>query len=618
MKKEDVAHEGEEERDELFLNLFEYHSAVQLIIDSESGQIIDANEAATNFYGWTKDQLKLMKMWDLTTDSSTKIEKWIELAAANDLAYVDCQHRLADNSTRDVEIHISPVELNGNRQFHVSIHDISKRKQAEKLMALNESRLRQAEIASKSGNWELHLDTQEMFASEGAVKIYDAPENHLDYNTIKQFPLPEYRPLLDQALNNLLKHGTNYDLEFKIKAGSGRIKDIHSRATFDRDRRIVFGIIQDITERKHNEEILKRSEEKYRSLIELAPDAFFQGDEEGNFITVNDKATELTGFSCEELLHLNMSDLFVSQKLSQKPLRYDLLKSGRTIKTEREIKRKDGEMIQVEMNSKAMPDGTYQSFIRDISERKKAEKSLMENEIRLRQLNATKDKFFSIIAHDLKSPFNSIIGFTNLLAEQIEERDYEGIEKYVSIIQHSAQNAMDLLLNLLEWSRTQTGRTEFNPEYVDSVSLINETVALLNDLAQQKSISIVKEIPHDAPVFADRYMISSVLRNLISNAIKFTHPGGQIIISARQEAKKLQIEVTDNGVGISETSQDKLFRIEESYSTLGTLNEKGTGLGLVLCKEFVEKHLGELWVESEEGKGSRFIFTIPKTGNHKL
>jgi len=242
----------------------------------------------------------------------------------------------------------------------------------------------------------------------------------------------------------------------------------------------------------------------------------------------------------------------------------------------------------------------------------------MENEIRLRQLNATKDKFFSIIAHDLKSPFNSIIGFTNLLAEQIEERDYEGIEKYVSIIQHSAQNAMDLLLNLLEWSRTQTGRTEFNPEYVDSVSLINETVALLNDLAQQKSISIVKEIPHDAPVFADRYMISSVLRNLISNAIKFTHPGGQIIISARQEAKKLQIEVTDNGVGISETSQDKLFRIEESYSTLGTLNEKGTGLGLVLCKEFVEKHLGELWVESEEGKGSRFIFTIPKTGNHKL
>ena len=270
------------------------------------------------------------------------------------------------------------------------------------------------------------------------------------------------------------------------------------------------------------------------------------------------------------------------------------------------------------MNSKAMPDGTYQSFIRDISERKQAEQILLENEIRLRQLNATKDKFFSIIAHDLKSPFNSIIGFTNLLAEQIEEKDYEGIDKYVNIIEHSAQNAMDLLLNLLEWSRTQSGRTEFNPEFVDSVGLINEAVDLLNDAAQQKSINIIKEIPHDAPVFADRYMISTVLRNLISNAIKFTHPGGQILISAREENQELQIAVTDNGVGISNESQNKLFRIEESYSTLGTLNEKGTGLGLILCKEFVEKHKGKIRVESEEGKGSQFLFTIPAGGNHKL
>ncbi len=619
MKKEDDARGQKKEDDELFRNLFELHTAIQLIIDPDTGQLIDANRAAAHFCGWPVDRLKQMNIQDLTPDSPEKIKKWLEQATKKELKHFDFHHQLADSSIRDVEAFVSPIELNGSTRLHTIIHDVSNRKQAEKIMALNESRLRQAEIASKSGNWELHLDSQEIFASEGALKIYETHKDNLDYAAIKQFPLPEYRPMLDLAIKNLLTHGATYDVEFKIKAAdSGKIKDIHSIATFDQDKRIMFGIIQDITERKQNEDTLKRSEEKYRNLIDMAPDAFFQGDEKGNFITVNDKATELTCFSREELLQQNMSDIFSSEKLSQKPLRYDLLKSGKTIKSEREIERKNGELIQVEMNSKAMPDGTYQSFIRDISDRKQAEKSLRENEIRLRQLNATKDKFFSIIAHDLKSPFNSIIGFTNLLAEQIDEKDYEGIDKYVNIIQHSAENAMDLLLNLLEWARTQTGRTEFNPEYLDSVTLINEAVELLNDPAQQKSITIIKEIPHDAPVFADRYMISTVLRNLISNAIKFTHPGGQIVISARQEAQEIQIAVSDNGVGISEASKNNLFLIEESYSTLGTLNEKGTGLGLILCKEFVEKHLGEIRVESEEGKGSQFLFTIPKAGNQKL
>lgn len=619
MKKEDDVHLEKEKPNELFQKLFDFHTTVQLMIDPSTGRIVDANRAATDFYGWPKEQLTQMNAQELAPGSPEKNKNWIEQASKIELKYVELQQQLANKSIRDVEVYMSPLELNGSELLHAIVHDISNRKQAEKIVALNEARLRQAEMASKSGNWELHLDSQEIFASDGALRIYEVHQDHLDYSSVRQFPLPEYRAMLDQAMNNLLRYGNKYEVEFRIQAAdSGKIKHIHSIATFDPDKRIVFGIIQDITERKQNEESLKKSEEKYRNLIEMAPDAFFQGDEKGNFITVNDKATELTGYTREELLQMNMANLFFSEKLSQKPLRYDLLRSGETIKNERDIKRKNGEKIQVEMNSKAMPDGTYQSFIRDISERKQAEQILLENEIRLRQLNATKDKFFSIIAHDLKSPFNSIIGFTNLLAEQIEEKDYEGIDKYVNIIEHSAQNAMDLLLNLLEWSRTQSGRTEFNPEFVDSVGLINEAVDLLNDAAQQKSINIIKEIPHDAPVFADRYMISTVLRNLISNAIKFTHPGGQILISAREENQELQIAVTDNGVGISNESQNKLFRIEESYSTLGTLNEKGTGLGLILCKEFVEKHKGKIRVESEEGKGSQFLFTIPAGGNHKL
>jgi signal transduction histidine kinase len=249
----------------------------------------------------------------------------------------------------------------------------------------------------------------------------------------------------------------------------------------------------------------------------------------------------------------------------------------------------------------------------DLTDRKQAEEALKENEARLRELNATKDKFFSIISHDLKNPFNSILGLSNLLVEQIQEKNYEGIEEYAEIIQKSSIRVFDLLVNLLEWSRFQTGRMEFSPEYVEMVSLINEVTELFDDSVRLKSITIFKELPRNMLIFADKAMISTILRNLISNAIKFTHPQGQITISAESKKDKVEIAISDNGVGIKNENVEKLFRIAENQTTLGTKNERGTGLGLILCKEFIEKHGGKIWVESEAGKGSKFYFTIPKT-----
>ena len=170
---------------------------------------------------------------------------------------------------------------------------------------------------------------------------------------------------------------------------------------------------------------------------------------------------------------------------------------------------------------------------------------------------------------------------------------------------------MDLLLNLLEWSRCQSGRMEFNPEYFEIISLIKDVIKLLNDSAQQKSITIFEKLPHNVPVYADKAMISTILRNLISNAIKFTNLGGKVVISAKQKQNDLIVTISDDGIGIKKDAIKKLFHIEESFSTIGTLNEKGTGLGLILCKEFIEKHNGVVWVESEVGKGSVFHFTLP-------
>jgi len=256
--------------------------------------------------------------------------------------------------------------------------------------------------------------------------------------------------------------------------------------------------------------------------------------------------------------------------------------------------------------------GYFATIFVDITERRKAEEAIKENESRLRELNATKDKFFSIIAHDLKSPFNSILGLSNMLADQVREKNHEGIEEYAGIIQKSTQRVFDLLMNLLEWSRSQTGRMEFSREYIELGALINEVIELLGESAHLKSITIIRELPRNMLVFADKAMISTILRNLISNAIKFTYPGGKIVISSDKKPDELMISISDNGIGIKKEVIDKLFRIDETYIAPGTQEEKGTGLGLILCKEFIEKHGGKIWVESEVDKGSTFYFTIPK------
>ena len=238
-------------------------------------------------------------------------------------------------------------------------------------------------------------------------------------------------------------------------------------------------------------------------------------------------------------------------------------------------------------------------------------KEISELNQKLNHLNNTKDKFFSIIAHDLRSPFNAIMGFSELLAEQIREKNYENIEEYADIIQNSSERTMDLLKNLLDWARLQTGKIEFKPVDFSLNDIVTETIALLNDAASQKSIQILNTINKEIKIHADPSMMGTILRNLISNAIKFSNPGGKITISTEQKENELVLLVSDNGTGISKADQLRMFKIEENFSLKGTQNETGTGLGLILCKEFIEKYEGKIWVESEEGVGSTFYFTLP-------
>jgi two-component system sensor histidine kinase/response regulator len=232
--------------------------------------------------------------------------------------------------------------------------------------------------------------------------------------------------------------------------------------------------------------------------------------------------------------------------------------------------------------------------------------------IQLEETIASKDKFFSIIAHDLKSPFSTLIGFSDLLLKTFDDREPEEIKKLLKHINDSSQLGFNLLNNLLEWSRSQTGQIKYEPVLFDFAQLVDEVIDLHSGTAEKKKIKLDGSGLAIGEVNADRKMIYTVLRNLVSNALKFTQPGGEIRISGKDTGDEFEISVSDSGVGIPANNLDKLFSISENISTKGTDNETGTGLGLLLCKEFVEKNGGKIRVQSVVGNGSEFLFTIPK------
>jgi signal transduction histidine kinase/Tfp pilus assembly protein PilF len=246
---------------------------------------------------------------------------------------------------------------------------------------------------------------------------------------------------------------------------------------------------------------------------------------------------------------------------------------------------------------------------KDEIEAKNAEIETKNN--KLQELNATKDKFFGIIAHDLKNPFNAILGFSDLLVTSGYQYNQERTLEIVGIINSSAQNAYKLLENLLEWSRSQTGGINYNPKNLAFKNLVIENENLCKNLLEEKNISITHDIPNNLMVYADQNMLNAILRNLITNAIKFTHKGGNITITSIIQNTEIIITVSDTGIGMNEDTRNKLFNIHEKISILGTEKENGTGLGLILCKEFVAKQGGKIWVESELGRGSDFKFSIP-------
>ncbi len=422
----------------------------------------------------------------------------------------------------------------------------------------------------------------------------------------------------------------------------------------------IIGIVQDITHLKKSEQALKESEEKYRIIAENTKDNIWKINlSTFRFSYISPSVFAMRGFTVEEAIKQSIEESLIPDSYNRalKDINESIKKAedDKNISISRQYQQycKNGKIIDIEMIATFIYDDKGKpieitGITRDITERVKIEKelntlyaiqkqslklekhqkqiieeNLYQKNILVEELEkikseleiqlVEKDKFFSILAHDLKNPFTGFLGLSSFLAEESQELPNDEIMRISMTLNSGAKQLFNLLENLLEWSRIKTELMDLNPLQIDLKYMINNIVKLFKDNCIQKRIEIIKEFDTEFHGFADSYSINMVIRNLLSNAIKFSFPESKIIVKlADYSTDYLLISIQDFGTGMSEEDLLKLFRLDVKFTNLGTQKEKGTGLGLLLCKEYIEKSGGTICVESKLNEGTCFSFTIVK------
>ena len=416
----------------------------------------------------------------------------------------------------------------------------------------------------------------------------------------------------------------NYQLEYRFKHKDGQYRWFQDRFTVVRDMNLqpaaMIGSVGDITDRKNAEEALLKEKLLLRTIIDNIPDSIYCMDLACRKTLANLTDLRYMGVKSEAEVLGKDDFAFYPKEFAEAFFALDqsVIQTGKPLLNCEESLIDENGLKRYLLSSK-LPmldkDGRIIGLLgigRDITERKKAEEEVKLKNEELQKLNTAKDKFFSIIAHDLRSPFNGFLGLSQILVEELPTLAPEEIQMIAVSMQNSATTLYRLLENLLEWAKMQQGLITFKPEILPLKPLIDHCLAIKQLKAQSKEIEIINHIPDEIEVYADSNMLQTIIRNLVSNSVKFTNKGGEIIVSAKTKKDNIvEINIKDNGIGMSREMIEGLFHLEVNTSRKGTEGETSTGLGLIICKDFVEKHGGKLRVKSEEGKGSTFYFTIP-------
>lgn len=589
--------------------------------------IIQWSHEAERIFGWKREDVlgKVIFEFNLVyADDMQIVNKTIERLSSGEENILISSNRNLTRSGDVIECiwyNSVLVDENGRMSSVISlIQDITLAKKTERELIESEENYKELVTNAKSIIIKLDKNGIITFINEFGQDFFGFEERELVGKTAMETIIPEIESSgrkMDAMAKNIYEDPDKYSVNINEnlkKSGERVLIEWHNKALFDKNGNKTghMAIGLDVTERIKAEEALNDSQKNLMSVLNATQESVYMFDREGRFIISNATGVKRLSRTSEKELIGHYFGEFMNPDLAHE--RHAKLEqvfvTGDTLEFEDE---RSGMIFHhsffpVFKNDKVAYVVTYST---NITERKKAEIELKESKGQLLELIATKDKFFNIVAHDLKNPFTSLLGSSELLYKNIHQMERESIRELALVLNDSAKGGYAILQNLLDWSRSQTGLIKYKPECIHLNKVIEDNISNLQLQASSKEINLHNNTKEKIIIVSDRNMINTILRNLIGNAVKYTHRRGSVIIKAYNKSGKVHISVKDTGIGISKEEIEKLFRLDSKISNPGTANELGTGLGLKLCSEFAEKLGGSIHVESTQNEGSNFILSFP-------
>ncbi len=594
-----------------------------LIFINYNGRYVYVNKKCVDALGYSKEEFYSddFDFFNLVAEEYKELTRQNKYKLLQGIAIEPHDYALISKNGKRMEVILSIelIDYAGDKQFMGTAMDITERKHAEAGLSESERKTRALLDAIPDLIFRIDRDGTYLDYKADRSDLYAQSEQTIIGKKNRDITPPEFADLIDRYIGQTLESGELQEFEYQMIIPMHGLRDYEARMVpSGKDEVITF--VRNITDRKRAEEGLKISEIKFRNIVEGTRAILFSVNKRGIFTYLNEAACYKLGMNLQDILgkfYLRFVHI-ESRSITHSTFSEQIVNPTPNISIDVRLMPKSGNNTWLNLLVNPIyKDGIIEGLSAvglDITDRKEVEAGIKVKNEQLVKLNSEKDKFFSIIAHDLRSPFNGLLNLTELMSDSRENFSPAEFADYSKLLNESARILYKLLENLLEWAQVQKGSIDFTPIDLYLSKIVSQNIDIIYQRALQKRIKILNEIDNTQRVFADEKMIDTVFRNLLSNAVKFTKIDGKVVVkSERSNNGTIEVSVEDNGVGINEKDIIRLFKLEEKVSSVGTEGEPSTGLGLLLCKEFIEMHGGKIWVESKEGKGSKFIFTLRKS-----
>ena len=586
------------------------------IVISEQGRIVDCNQQFAEMFGGDREQMLRHNIADFML--ADEISSILERVSAGFEGVIESHAHRLDGTVISVEARGRSLTRGGNKVRIEALRDVSKNKQLEESLRQSESKMRS--LFAAMTDVILVMDKEGRYleiAPTNPNLLYKPASDLLGRSVCDVFPADQADFFL-RHIRQALDTSTPVVMDYSLLIGSQTIYFLATLSALSADSVII--VSRDITAIRQAELAARANEARFRALFSSSSDGIFlhRFNADGTptrFIDVSDQGCRLLGYSHEEILSLTPLDLRRSQTSKSFADIYAELSERKSSRYDSSLLAKDGHTIPVEINCTLFDldeRPTVIASVRDITERKRFEAELLKAKDAAEQAYRAKSEFLANMSHELRTPLNSVIGFSEILADKTFGPINPKQERYVDNILQAGLHLLSLLNDILDFSKVEAGKMTLDPQPLLLRNIASQVLELSHNRAQMHGLNIRQSVPGDLAVSADERMLKQILFNLVSNAIKFTPSGGDIRVTAERLGNEVRVSVADTGIGIKAEDQERIFAQFEQVDSSLSRKHQGTGLGLTLCRRFVEMHGGRIWVESAgEGHGCTFYFTLP-------